>query len=110
MSVELLIDNIYILWICPSMSSILQYCLSINVSVESQSSWCITEMNIQDNQIKVKFDSHTDSLSKKLNILKFPDICKLQMGQFIFSFFCFVYVTFMLDLYFLSMFVMLCLA
>ena len=58
---------------------------SINVSVESQSSCCITETNTQDNQIKVKFDSHTDSLCKKLNILKFHDICKLQMGQFIFS-------------------------
>ena len=30
--------------------SILQYCLSINVSVESQSNCCITETNIQDNQ------------------------------------------------------------
>ena len=34
---------------------------------------------------KVKFDSHTNPLYKELNILKFHDICKLQMGQFLFS-------------------------
>ena len=33
---------------------------------------------------KVKFDSHTNPLYKELNILKFYDICKLQMGQFLF--------------------------
>ena len=34
---------------------------------------------------KVKFDPHTNPLYKELNILKFHDICKLQMGQFLFS-------------------------
>ena len=34
---------------------------------------------------KVKFDSHTNPLHKELSILKFHDICKLQMEQFLFS-------------------------
>ena len=34
---------------------------------------------------KVKFESHTNPLYRELNILKFHDICKLQMGQFLFS-------------------------
>ena len=32
-----------------------------------------------------KLDAHTDPLFKELQLLKFHDICKLQMGQLVFS-------------------------
>jgi hypothetical protein len=31
------------------------------------------------------FDAHTDPIFKELHIMKFRDICSLQMGQFMFS-------------------------
>ena len=32
------------------------------------------------------FDAHTDPIFKELHIMKFCDICSLQMGQFMFSY------------------------
>jgi hypothetical protein len=35
---------------------------------------------------KSKFDAHTDSIYKKLNILKLENICLLQLGLFMYSY------------------------